>query len=78
MRTIKVNRKDIPNTSDTPIFDYCRELIKYGEDPDSKLEVWRNNPTPDLTVDPISSGAILSVNHCRFVPYRGKHARSAI
>ncbi|SRR6266576_264576 len=73
MKVIKVNRKDIPNTSNTPIFDYCRELIKNGEDFDSRLEVYRDNQDFDLVIDNIGYGARLSVKEGpvpRFVKYQ--------
>ena len=72
MRIVKVNRKDIPNESKTPIFDYCRELIKNGEDLNSRLEIYRNPEYWDIAVD-IGEGAKLTVReepYARFQKYR--------
>ncbi len=72
MNIIKVNRKDIQN-SHTPILDYCRKLIAEGLEPSSKLEVYRNNEIPDITVNSINEGAKLAVSEDptpRFVKYR--------
>ena len=72
---IKIYREDIPNTSDTPIFDYCRKLIAEGVDSDTRLEVYRNNPEFDIAIDKIGIGAELSVNNNIFIEYRKSHAR---
>ena len=75
IKTIKVDRKDISNDSDTPIFDYCRRLIAEGISPDTRLEVWRNNPTPDLTIESIGWGATKTVEGWRIRPYREKNLK---
>ena len=75
MQTIKVNRKDISNTSENPIFDYCRKLIKDGIDPTTRLEVWRNNPEPDLTISSIGWGAKWTVDVWMLRPYRESHLK---
>lgn len=41
MNTIKVNRKDISSKTYTPILTYCRKLIADGTDPETILEVYR-------------------------------------
>lgn len=72
MNTIKVNRKEITSKSQTPLLDYCRKLICEGVDPESKLEVYRNNLEPDLTIYPISFGAGLTMReepYLRFVKF---------
>jgi hypothetical protein len=59
MKTIKVNRKDIPN-SNTPLFDYCRQLLEEGEDPETRLEVYRNPDYWDVALN-IGEAAKLTV-----------------
>lgn len=60
MRTIKVDIKNLSKKTHTPIFGYCRKLIKDGEDPNSRLECYRGDMFC-LSVDPISEGARLTV-----------------
>ena len=50
MKTIKVQMNDInkwygrdrEGENNSPTFDYCRKLLKEGEDPSTKLEVYRD------------------------------------
>jgi len=75
MKTLKINRKDLPSKSDTLIFDYCRKLLKDGVDPETRLEIYRHPNYWDVAVTSIGEGAKWSVNHNYFVPYRKSHAR---
>ena len=49
---IKVNRKDIKDT-ENPILDYCKKLIKNGEDPGSRLEIYRHREEFDYAINNI-------------------------
>jgi hypothetical protein len=75
---LKVNRKDIPDTSETPIFDYCRKLVNDGVDPMARLEVYRDREGFDIAVNNIGYGASLSVTGVHFTKYRPSHIRKAI
>jgi len=72
---VKVNRKDIPSKSDTPIFDYCRKLLEDGADPETRLEIYLHPDYWDVAVESIGEGAKWSVNDNRFIAYRNSHAR---
>lgn len=71
MKTIKVQLNDIRPKSqwegkepvnNSPILDWCRKLIKDGEDPETKLEVYREGKTePDFIVKNIGEGAKFAV-----------------
>lgn len=70
---IKVKFDELPmSRNDTPIFDYCRRLIKQGCDPKTRLEVYRNNESWDVAIN-VGEGAELSVRHepsLQLVKYR--------
>lgn len=70
---MKIDRKDIPSTSDTPIFNYCRELVKNGVNPETRLEIYRNPDYWDIAVTSIGEGAKWSVDDNKFVPHRKSH-----
>lgn len=44
METIKIEWDDIPNRdrSKTPFFTHCRRLLKQGVNPDTRLEIWKD------------------------------------
>lgn len=69
---IKIERKDIKNTSDVPIFDHCRFLISIGVNPKTPLIVTRNG-REDVYVRSIEEGSLLTVNGIYFEKYRSKH-----
>lgn len=71
MKTVKIDFEEIPKHSNTPILTYCRKLIKDGFDPNTRLEVFRNNKTePDIICPNIGKAAELSVSDTGFVKYR--------
>lgn len=58
MKTIKIQYKDIWSRTDgkepmnnSPILDYCRKLISDGEDPKTRLEVYRIVIQEELEVE---------------------------
>lgn len=75
MKTIQINRTELDLKLHTPIFDYCRKLIREGVDPKTKLEVWGIHDEPDITITEIGIGATLSVSEtpyvhfCKYRPY---------
>lgn len=59
MNTIKVMFTDLPRES---ALSYCRQLLKEGIDPDTRLEVYREGKTEwDLAIPNIGIGAKYSV-----------------
>lgn len=60
MKTIKINRADLPKT-ETPFLNYCRQLIKDGEDPSTRLEVYGIYEPWDIEISSIGEGAKLTV-----------------
>lgn len=59
---LRVNMKDLDKRSKTPIFTYCRKLIKDGFDPRLKLHVFREKHSePDVIVNSIGDAAKLNV-----------------
>lgn len=70
-------------TRDTPILDYCRKLIKEGKDPNTRLEVYRNHPTPDVICRNIGEAAKLTVTESssqdiRFAKYESFPANKTV
>lgn len=59
-KTIKVNFKDLSKHTNTPVFAYCRKLIKEGVSPETELEVYRGEMLC-LTIRGIGIGAGLTV-----------------
>lgn len=59
---MKVNFKELPKYTKTPILTYCRQLIAKGVDPDEKLEIYRNNEDYDVLVNNIGDAAKLNVS----------------
>lgn len=55
----KVDFKDLPKTR-TPIFTYCRKLVKQGFDPEDSLECYRGDRM-DFRAKNIGIGAKLTV-----------------
>lgn len=76
--TIKINRKDLPSKSDTPAFDYCRQLLKEGADPITRLEIYRESKDWDYAISNIGEGAKWTVDHNILVEYRNSHARKTL
>lgn len=69
---MKINYKDLPKTSKTPVLTYCRKLVSEGVDPDTKLEIFREHDDPDLTVINIGEAAKLGISEeprTRFIKY---------
>lgn len=62
---MEVDIKDLDQESYTPMFDYCRQLIEEGVNPNTKLEVYRENILL-LRIKRISIGAKLTVRDNRF------------
>lgn len=60
VKTIRKSFRDLP-ISRTPVLKYCRQLIKEGVDPDTRLEIFRDNPDPDIIVKSIGGAAMLTV-----------------
>lgn len=56
----KVQFSDLPEHR-TPIFNYCRQLIKEGIEPSTRLEIYRDNEEWDVAVTSIGLGAKLTV-----------------
>jgi hypothetical protein len=56
----KIDFKDLPKNTKTPIFSYCRKLIKKGFDPNDSLECYRGEQM-DFRVKNIGIGAKLTV-----------------
>jgi hypothetical protein len=78
MKTIKVNFKDLSKHTNTPIFAYCRKLIKEGEDPNTRLEVYRNHEDWDVAVPSIGEGAKWTVKEeptLNFTKLRNSHLK---
>lgn len=80
MKTIKIQAVDIyPSKKEpknnSPIFDYCRKLIKDGEDSKTKLEVYRWVLVPD-PLDPDKE--ILEERLCLIIKEIGKGSQLAI
>lgn len=69
---LKVERSEIPNKSDTPIFDYCRMLMDSGVEPQTRLVVTRDG-REDVYVRSIEEGSRLTVNGVYFETYRKHH-----
>lgn len=61
MKTIKIQMKELSKFTNTPIFAYCRKLIKDGEDFNTRLEVYRDNEEFAIAVPKIGVGAQLTV-----------------
>lgn len=64
---IKIHKKDLPTGTNTPIFTYCRQLIKEGVNPSESLEVWGPsipNPSVDILHMKVNvgNGASLTVD----------------
>lgn len=66
MKTIKINFKDLPDNTPTPVLTYCRKLIANGEKFGTRLEVYRENDEPDIICPKIGKAAKLGVSE---VPY---------
>lgn len=75
IKTIKVNRKDLSNKTDTPALDYCRQLLKEGHEPSTRLEIYRNRPEWDYAIESIGEGAKWTVDGNRVREYRPKHLK---
>lgn len=60
MITIKVNKTELPNAP-SPGFAYCRKLIKEGQDPDSRLEIYGKHIYFDYAIPNIGIGAGLTI-----------------
>jgi len=58
---MKVNFNKLSKYTQTPVFAYCRRLIKEGIDLNTKLEIYRNNEEPDIIVSNIGKAAKLTV-----------------
>ena len=58
---MKINMKDIPKRSKSPICAYCRKLIAQGVNPDETLEIYRENTDPDIIVRNIGKCAEITV-----------------
>lgn len=56
IRVIKVKFDDLPKTR-VPVYDYCRQLLKDGEDYYARLEIYRNHEEPDVIVKSIGRAA---------------------
>jgi hypothetical protein len=60
--------------TNTPIFAYCRKLIKEGVDPNEELEVYRKGKLNwDIKINNIGKGAELTVDEsvgCVLAKYR--------
>lgn len=72
--SIKINMKDIPQKGKSPIFSYCRKLIKDGVDPNESLEIYRNSEDWDVRIPNIGVSAKYTVVECmglgpRFVKF---------
>ncbi len=61
-KTIKIDFRDLPRHSNVPVFSYCRKLIKQGEDPSTRLEVYYNKDEPDVIIPSIGWAAQVSVH----------------
>lgn len=61
MNTIKINASQLSKKAKSPVYDYCRKLIKEGVDPNTRLEVYRGHPDPDFAVPNIGEGAKLTI-----------------
>lgn len=64
--------------SNNPVLDYCRELLKEGIDPNTRLEVWDDNyDEPRLVITNIGIGASLEVSKEKFrfrMPKKASHS----
>jgi hypothetical protein len=59
---VRVQLADIDDRSNTPIFSYCRKLVKQGLDPKkTSLEVYRGDILA-MTIKEIGVGAQLTVH----------------
>ena len=73
MKTIKVELSNLPNNTKTPILSYCRQLVREGEDPDTRLEVFRNSSRPDVIIPNIGIGARFTIKEeprLHLVPFK--------
>lgn len=73
--TIKINRKELSNRTDTPTLDYCRQLLKEGHDPSTRLEIYRDRPEWDYAILSIGEGAKWTVDGNRVREHRPKHLK---
>jgi hypothetical protein len=64
MRTLRFQLKDLPK-SERPIIHFCRELLRQGECPQTRLEVYRDGSL-DIIVKEIGLAAQLRVSDTRF------------
>jgi hypothetical protein len=72
---LKVQFKDLPKNTKTPILTYCRKLLENNNINDFRLEIYRNLNYPDIIVKDIRLAALLTVKEDRhvgplFVKYR--------
>jgi hypothetical protein len=76
LSTIKVQMSELIEKygERTPVLDHCRFLIEEGEDPDTRLEVYREKNIWDIAVSNIGLGAKMTVRESPYVcftKYRG-------
>lgn len=71
MNIIKINFEDIPKLTHTPILTYCRQLIKDGVDPDTRLDVYDGTYGKGIRVSVlnIGDGAKLTVKEDPYVHF---------
>lgn len=60
MPTIKITFEDLKHRHKTPL-SYCRQLIKEGVYPSTRLEIYREQDEWDLAIKSIGAGSKLTV-----------------
>lgn len=67
MQIAEIKFSELPQEVETPIIQYCRNLLEKKVAPDTILEIYREErKTPDVIVRGIGNAAKLRVTQCKF------------